>query len=452
MGDVVTPLRIGYIGGGSRAWAPMLMNDLAQEPRLGGEVRLYDIDRAAAERNARLGAWLQQQPGVVSQWSYRVVGHVADALRGADVVVVSIQPGSLEQMGHELAVAEQAGLFFPVGDTTGAPGLTRGLRAALVYAEFAAAIAEHCPAAWVINYTNPMSVCTRTLTRVAPHLKVFGCCHEVFGTQQLLAQLAQRWYGLPAVPARREIEVNVLGINHFTWIDRASYRGHDLLARLRTHLEEPGVLRFYDAAEIRSRDNWFNDEHRIKFELFRRYGILAAAGDRHLAEFVPGFIGSPDELFRWGIIRTPISYRQARHQQATAMVDGLLSGALPFTLRDSGEEAVQQIAALVGRAELVTNVNLANVGQISNLPLGAVVETNAWFGRDRVIPLAAGALPPGVAALVSRHVAVQEMIVEAALTRDRGLAFQALCTDPTTTLPLDRAWALFEALGLPPGW
>jgi alpha-galactosidase len=193
MSDAVTTLRIGYIGGGSRAWAPMLMNDLAQESRLGGEVRLYDIDRTAAERNARLGAWLQHQPGVVSRWAYRVVDQLADALRGADVVVISIQPGSLEQMGHELAVAEQAGLYFPVGDTTGAPGLTRGLRAALSYAGFAAAIAEHCPMAWVINYTNPMSVCTRTLTRVAPGLKVFGCCHEVFGTQQLLARLAQRW-------------------------------------------------------------------------------------------------------------------------------------------------------------------------------------------------------------------------------------------------------------------
>jgi alpha-galactosidase len=452
MSDAVTALRIGYIGGGSRAWAPMLMNDLAQEPRLGGEVRLYDIDRPAAERNARLGAWLQHQPGVVSRWAYRVVDQLADALRGADIVVVSIQPGSLEQMGHELAVAEQAGLFFPVGDTTGAPGLTRGLRAALLYAEFAAAIAEHCPTAWVINYTNPMSVCTRTLTRVAPGLKVFGCCHEVFGTQELLARLAQRWYALPAVPARHEIAVNVLGINHFTWIDRASYRGHDLLARLREHLAQPDALRFYDADEIRRRDNWFNDEHRIKFELFRRFGILAAAGDRHLAEFVPGFIGSPDELFRWGVIRTPISYRQARYHDAAAQVERLLTGAQPFALRDSGEEAVQQIAALVGHGELVTNVNLANVGQISNLPLGAVVETNAWFGRDRVVPLAAGALPPGVAALVARHVAVQELIVEAALTRDRELAFQALCADPTTTLPLDRAWALFEALGLPPGW
>ena len=26
----------------------------------------------------------------------------------------------------------------------------------------------------------------------------------------------------------------------------------------------------------------------MKFDLFRRYGLIAAAGDRHLAEFMPG--------------------------------------------------------------------------------------------------------------------------------------------------------------------
>ena len=49
------------------------------------------------------------------------------------------------------------GIFFPVGDTTGAPGLVRGLRAATIYAGFAQAIDAICPQAWIINYTNPMA-------------------------------------------------------------------------------------------------------------------------------------------------------------------------------------------------------------------------------------------------------------------------------------------------------
>jgi hypothetical protein len=105
-------------------------------------------------------------------------------------------------------------------------GFNRGLRSASPEG-FAYAIADHCPEAWVINYSNPMSICTRTLTKVEPGLKVFGCCHEVFGTQHLLAGLAQEALGLEKAPRRDDIRVNVSGINHFTWIDRADYRGHD---------------------------------------------------------------------------------------------------------------------------------------------------------------------------------------------------------------------------------
>ena len=44
-------LKIAYIGGGSRAWARKLMCDLAVADDICGEVRLYDIDKAAAKDN-----------------------------------------------------------------------------------------------------------------------------------------------------------------------------------------------------------------------------------------------------------------------------------------------------------------------------------------------------------------------------------------------------------------
>jgi len=113
------------------------------------------------------------------------------------------------------------------------------------------------------------------------------------------------------------------------------------------------------------------------------------------------------------------------------------------------EEAILQIKALLGLGDLTTNVNKKNIGQVSNLPPDVVVETNARFSRDRVDPIAAGALPPGVETLVSTHVKDQEMIVEAALTRDEELAFQAVYNDPCITVAIDKAWAMFQDIGLP---
>ncbi len=448
-------LKIAYIGGGSREWAHKLMFDLALAPELTGVVALYDVDLEAAQLNEQLGNWLQRQPGVVSHWHYETVPALNDALRGADFVILSIQPGTLEVMAEEIAIAERYGMFFPVGDTTGAPGLVRGLRAATLYAGFAHAIAAICPNAWVINYTNPMSICTRTLTRVEPRLQVFGCCHEVFSTQKLLASLVTQYAG--ATPSREQIDVNVLGINHFTFVDRARYQDLDLLNLVRRHMAEPGVRREYTRAEVESWHDWFRSAHQVKFALFESYAILGAAGDRHLVEFMPGFTRSPEELFRWGVIRTPVSYRIERWRRAPQKTRDLIEGRTPLSLEPSGEEGVAQIQALVGLGDLVTNVNVENRGQIPNLPPHAVVETNARFSRDAVTPLVAGELPPGLQALVVQHVANQELIVQAALAHDRALAFQAVFHDPTNRLPLDTTWTMFGEMlnasqAFLPGW
>jgi alpha-galactosidase len=450
-------LKIAYLGGGSREWARKLMFDLALSPELAGQVALYDIDLDSARLNEQLGSWLQDQPGVRSRWHYQAVADLDVALKGADFVVLSIQPGSLECMASEVAIAEQHGMFFPVGDTAGAPGLVRGLRAATIYAGFARAIARACPNAWVINYTNPMTICTRTLTRVEPGLKVFGCCHEVFATQRMLASLVGQHQGLTPAPVRDEIQVNVLGINHFTWIDRAFYQQTDLLDLVRCHIQQPGVLRPYTQQEVESWNSWFHSAEQVKYGLFQRFGILAAAGDRHLVEFMPGFTRSPEELFRWGVIRTPIAWRIERWRKAPQRTRDLMSGKEPLSLGASGEEGVLQIKALLGLGDLVTNVNVENRGQVSNLPLNAVVETNAHFSRDQVRPLSAGALPAGLQSLIARHVSNQEMIVEAALTRDKEMAFQAVFNDPANRLPADETWEMLNQMlqasrEFLPGW
>jgi len=442
---IPTSLKIAYIGGGSRDWARKLMIDLALCPDLTGEVALYDIDMDSARLNEQFGNWIQAQPGVVSTWHYTAVSSLREALKGADFVVISIQPGPLELMCDEIALAEEYGLYFPVGDTTGAPGLIRGLRSAAIYKGFAEALATYCPNAWIINYTNPMSICTRVLTRVAPGLKVFGCCHEVFSTQRMLANIASQCLNIE-VPPRHEIQVNVLGINHFTWVDKATYQGYNLLELLKHHLDQPGTLRTYTKAEVEAFNDWFHSTDQVKFNLFKRFGVLAAAGDRHLVEFLPGFIHSPETLFKWGVIRTPVSWRIERWRTAPQKTRDLIDGVTPLVLEPSGEEGVGMIKALLGLSDLVTNVNMENSGQISNLPLHAVVETNAHFSRDSVTPLKAGALPAGITPLINQHSSDQELIVEAALTGNTGLAFQAFFNDPSNSLPIDTTWELFNKL------
>lgn len=440
-----TPIKICYIGGGSVGWAHILMYDLALCPELTGEVRLYDIDYRRAERNAAFGNILQSHPSTVSKFKYRAVKTLTSGLKDADFVFLSITPGSLDDMARDIAIPARFGILHPVGDTVGPAGHVRALRCCRLYAGFAKAIAEHAPKAWVINYTNPMTACTRTLTKVAPSLKVMGCCHEVFGTQNLLAQLVEKYLGAPK-PHRSEIKCDVTGVNHFTWITRATWNGHDLYPIVQKHIAEPGVVRPYKTKEVLATNNVFHNKHQITFELFKRFGYLPAAGDRHLAEFVTGFLKNEDEVHRWAIALTPVAWRKQKVLERIRTMKQRAAGKAAIEVKHSGEEGIDQILALLGRRALITNVNVENQGQIPNLPLGAVVETNAVFLSDRVQPVSAGPVPAPILGLVSRHVYNQELIVEAALEADEQKAFAAIANDPLVTIPMDDAWKMTQQM------
>ena len=51
-------VKIAYIGGGSKMWARVFMNDLALSKHLCGLISLYDIDLEAANRNKKIGDFI----------------------------------------------------------------------------------------------------------------------------------------------------------------------------------------------------------------------------------------------------------------------------------------------------------------------------------------------------------------------------------------------------------
>ncbi|QRZ93682.1 alpha-glucosidase/alpha-galactosidase [Bacillus subtilis] len=428
-------IKIAYIGGGSQGWARSLMSDLAIDERMSGMVALYDLDFEAAQRNEVIGNYSGN-----GRWRYEAVSTLKKALSGADIVIISILPGSLDDMEIDVHLPERCGIYQSVGDTVGPGGIIRGLRAVPIFAEIARAIRDYAPESWVINYTNPMSVCTRTLYKVFPGIKAIGCCHEVFGTQKLLAEMVTERLGIE-VPRREDIHVNVLGINHFTWITAASYRHIDLLPIFRefsSHYGESG----YELEGESWRDSVFHSAHRVAFDLFETYGAIPAAGDRHLAEFLPGpYLKQPEV---WKFHLTPISFRKQDRALKRQETERFIQQQRGVAGKASGEEGVNIIAALLGLGELVTNVNMPNQGQVSNLPIQAIVETNAFITRNSVKPIFSGALPKGVEMLAARHVSNQEAVAEAGLTKDTGLAFQAFLNDPLVMIDRNDAEQLFD--------
>lgn len=419
-------MQITVVGGGSYQWTPELLADLMGTPSLhGAHIVLEDVDPAPLPKMhalaGRLNDALDAGATISSTTEQR------RALEGADFVIVTISTGGFSSMAVDLEVPERFGIRQSVGDTVGPGGISRALRNIPVLVGIARDMAEVCPDAWLLNITNPMTVLTRAICRETP-IKTVGLCHEV-GNWCLDLAIA---LGRPAEAIRPQ----VAGVNHFPVITALDVDGQDGLELLGQVVADAGGLGALAPVPGRADADPFTPldfarRHVLSLTLLERWGAVPAAGDRHLAEFLPSVL---TEESGWGadfgIECTTIADRQRHQDGYVADVDAWLSGAQELQTWKSGELPAPVIDALVSGTPLEAPVNIPNAGQCPDLPMDAVVESMGVVdaegirGRDQL------RTPPPIAELLRRHVAVQELTVEAALTGDRELAAAAFALDP----------------------
>lgn len=435
-------VKITIIGGGSRQWAIGMLKDLTLQDKFVPEVCLYDINHFAAIENQSVAERvfaINHAEG----FSCTVEHDIGPALDNADFVVISIEPGIIQCREGDLMLPDAYGILQTVGDTTGPGGIMRARRAIPLFMDFAKEIEAHCPKAWVINYTNPMTLCTAALYKAFPQIKAVGCCHEVFHTQTFLAEKCKDWYGVEIT--RRDLNTDVSGVNHFTFMPKAEWNGHDLIARTKEWIaSDPSV--FADRTEIATqrRDNgkWFDSEKVVALTFLRDFDVLGAAGDRHLSEFVPFYLTSEEEILQRGFVRTPYSYRVSEDAKKHSKV---------FTdeelvAKKSDEEGVEIMLALLGEKTLHTNINIVNHGQVEYLPEGRIVESMSDISKDSVVPVTAMRLPEKVEHLEQIVSDEQAMVLEAVANDDLDLLFQAFKKDPLMKLDDETAKELFDKM------
>ncbi|MDX9824826.1 MAG: alpha-galactosidase [Sphaerochaeta sp.] len=435
--------RICIIGGGGRLWAIQFMKDLAYNTMTHGTLVLYDIDKEAARNNIAVANQVFAVNQSEGRFNVIAIDDLGEALSGCDMVIISIEPGRTECRYGDLVLPEQYGILQSVGDTTGPGGIMRARRALPIFFDLAKKIEQFCPDAWVINYTNPMTLCTAALYKAFPAIKALGCCHEVFHTQNFLAKKVNQWFGV-ATPDRREIKIDLTGVNHFTFVTKAFWQGHDLMERLVEEVQDSAT--FADGTEIAkerlANEKWFDCDQKIALAFLRDFGALGAAGDRHLAEFVPYFLTSDENLHTYGVIRTPYEWRMrtAKEKRNKIFKDEDLKAEL------SDEEGVDIMRSLMGDKSMVTNINRPNEGQISYLPKGRIVESNGLISEDSIRPIVATDPPLAIQNLVRQVSDVQEMVLEAIYNNDDNLLFTAFLSDPLMNLSLDKARELFDKM------
>jgi len=444
---------ICYIGGGSKNWAQKYFSDLVVQDKLCGEIRLYDINLHGANLNKHyFEKLLRNNKGKINDsWKCEVFGNINEALKGCDIVIISILPYSLFNMYHDVHHAERYGDYQSVGDTVGVGGYSRAFRTLTDFIFFGQKIKENCPDAWVINYTNPMSMCTNTLYAAFPKIKAFGCCHEVFSSQKLICAIMDMYNALDEEGKkaflasdyektkanlkkvgltfndwkhpktdRHEIYTNVQGVNHFTFINEANYKGTDLMPIYKAFV--PMYKKFkkskYDV---------------VKFDIYNRYGIFGAAGNRHLAEFIPeDYLPLHQKHYgKQGFTLTTVANRIARDWLRRIQLFFLTYGPFKLKPHKSGEEGTSQLIALMGLGDIISNVNVPNKGQAPDLPLGTAVETNAKFSDNKIEPIECGPIVNKfLHDRVTLHANNQKDFVAAFIAKDKEKIKEVFMRDP----------------------
>ncbi|MBQ8849713.1 MAG: alpha-glucosidase/alpha-galactosidase [Clostridia bacterium] len=431
--------KITFMGAGSTVFAKNVIGDSMMTDALRDfEYALYDIDATRLEESFIMVNALNKNinNGRAKVSKYLGVENRKDALRGADFVINAIQVGGYDPCTIiDFEIPKKYGLRQTIADTLGIGGIFRSLRTIPVLQDFADDMAQVCPKALFLNYTNPMAMLAGYMQRYTD-INTIGLCHSV----QVCSNGLLKRVGLTTDDddVKRPIKEKIAGINHMAWLlEIEDADGNDLYPEIRR--------RACEILENPPED--FKDL--VRFEYIRRFGYYCTESSEHNAEYNNLFIKSkyPELIERY---RIPLDEYPRRCINQIAKWNNAkaeyLDGKIEHTR--SREYASRIMEAIVTDVPYKIGGNVLNTGLITNLPADACVEVPCLVNKLGIQPTVIGKLPVQLAAMNMTNINPQLLTIEAAATRKKEYIYQAAMLDPHTSseLSIDDIIAMCDEL------
>lgn len=416
-------MKITFMGAGSTIFARNVIGDcLCVDSLKESEFALYDIDAKRLKESETILEAINKgkgSPGIIK--SYCGVENRKEALRGADFVVNAIQVGLYDPCTIiDFEVPKKYGLRQTIADTLGIGGIMRALRTIPVLKDFADDMAEVCPDAWFLNYTNPMAMLTGYMQRYTP-IKTVGLCHSVqVCSEGLLDELDLK----DRAEGRREL---IAGINHMAWLLEIKDRdGNDLYPLIRERTAE--CMKNPECKD------------KVRLDYIKNFGYYCTESSEHNAEYNMFYIKSkyPELIEKYNIPLDDYPRRCIEQIEGwKKQYEELASNPIIEHTR-SKEYASGIMEAIVTGKSYQIGGNVVNKGHlISNLPEEACVEVPCLVNGNGIYPCNVGALPPQLAAMNMTNINVQLLTIDAAVTGKKDRIYQAAMLDPHTASELD---------------
>ena len=416
-------MKITFMGAGSTVFARNVIGDcMCSDALRDSTFALYDIngDRLK-ESYTILEAMRQTKGGYGVIECYCGEAQRKAALKDADFVVNAIQVGGYDPCTIiDFEIPKKYGLRQTIADTLGIGGIMRALRTIPVMEDFTRDMAQVCPNALMLNYTNPMAILTGYMLRYTP-VKTLGLCHSVqVCSEELLKQLGME----DKLEGRREL---IAGINHMAWLLEIKDRNGvdlypDIKSRIGAKLADPEFA------------------NKVRLDYIKHFGYYCTESSEHNAEYNPFYIkrNYPELIQRYNI---PLDEYPRR---CVSQIEGWKKEYAELKENGVKEHNRSHEYASWIMESIVTNTpyqiggNVLNTGHlITNLPENACVEVPCLINGMGVNPCHVGALPVQCAAMNMTNINVQLLTIEAARTHKLDHVYQAAMLDPHTAAELD---------------
>jgi 6-phospho-beta-glucosidase len=408
-------VKITVIGGGS-TYTPELIEGFARRADVLpiDELVLHDISPDRLDVVGALAGRILAKQGFPG--TMRTTTSLDDAVDGAAAVLIQLRVGGqLARLGDETL----PGKFGLLGqETTGPGGFAKALRTVPVVLDIAERVVKRAePAAWIVDFTNPVGIVTRALLDEGH--RALGLCNVAIGFQRRLAAK----FGVDA----GRVRLDHAGLNHLSWIRQVLVDGVDRL---------PELLEDDDVSELVG-------ETQAPAELLRTLGAIPS--------YYLHYFYCTDQV----VEQQRTGPRRAEEVLAIeqTLLDMYADPALdhkPELLEKRGGAYYSEAAAALVTSLLTGDsahhyVDVRNNGTIAGLPDEAVVEVPAFVDSTGAHPVPVAPLAPEMLGLVQAVTSYEILAIEAARTGDRQVALRALLANPLVA-QWDVAVELLDAL------
>jgi 6-phospho-beta-glucosidase len=419
--------KVVFIGGGS-CFTPAQVQVMLDTKELfeGVEVCLYDINAKYLPLISKtIEQLIKRKKANIKLTS---TTDVKEALKNATFIFFMWNVGGAEALKNDVNIPTSHGIS---GDeTAGIGGTFMAQRNIPVAIEYCKLIEEICPDAWIISHSNPINLLADAIRRET-NVRFIPICD---GFIRYSMSLLPRWLDMPPYDRRyctdKDLRPRAIGINHFTWLVDLQVNGKDGYPLLRQKFNE-------------AKDKFKGEEQYIKADLpinlFETYGYQCITPmhamlyyeQKEWLERTKHF----EKLFYsdglgWSEDREKLMQKIADGGEYVEHPTGVRAKDFCFILLSARQTVGIMVDILTNEGREWGGVNFVNNGTITNLPDSTIVEGPVIINAKGVNPIPMGKLPKPFVGLSYHLITWAELSVDAALSGDKSILYQAILACP----------------------